>query len=60
LFGVFARLADLLISGQEPLQTWFQPAIAVMFAIAAVWANPRVHWAVILGAVLLFLGQGLV
>ena len=60
LFGVFARLADLLIPGQEPLQTWFQPAIAVMFAIAALWANPRVHWAVIIGAVLLFLGQGMV
>ena len=60
LFCLLARLSDLLIPGQEPLPTWFQPALAALFAIPVFVSDPRVHWGVITGILVLGLGLSLV
>ncbi len=56
VFCVLARLSDLLIPGQEPLPTWFQPALAVLFAVPVFVSDLRVHWGVIGGVAVLSLG----
>ncbi len=60
VFSVLARVSDLLIPGKEPLPTWFQPALALLFAVPVFVSDPRAHWGVIGGVVVLVLGVSMI
>ena len=56
VFCVLARVSDLLVPGEEPLPTWFQPALALLFTVPVFVSDHRAHWSVLGGVAVLAFG----